>query len=111
MANSRGDREESVGSQRIDQFVNLDRSPSITIELVYSKFRMTLVEVTRDQEVMYHMNRRNKTLGWRLTIYVNDSDVECTLGRIEHLPQAKALSQKEIEAISKDLEILRANLL
>ena len=99
MANSRGDREESVGSQRIDQFVNLvrrrnremDRSPSITIELVYLKFRTTSVEVTQDQEVMYHMNRRHETLGWRL-IYVNDSDVECMLGRIEHLPQAKALN-------------------
>ena len=41
---------------------------------------------------MYHMNRRHETLGWRLTIYVNDSNVECTLGRIEHLPQANALS-------------------
>ena len=44
MANSKGDREESMGSQRVDQFVNLvrrrdremDRSPSITVELVYS---------------------------------------------------------------------------
>ena len=60
---------------------------------------------------MYHMNRRHETLGWRLTIYVNDSNVECTLGRIEHLPQAKALSQKEIKATSKDLEILKVNLL
>ena len=44
MGNSKGDREESMGSQRVDQFVNLvrrrdremDQSPSITVELVYS---------------------------------------------------------------------------
>ena len=43
MANSKGDKEESMGSQRVDQFVNLvrrrdremDQSPSITVELIY----------------------------------------------------------------------------
>lgn len=44
MANSRQDREESVGSQQVDQFVNLqrrrdreaNRTPNIRVEIVYS---------------------------------------------------------------------------
>ena len=47
--------------------------------------RTMLVKVTQNQEVMYRKNKRHETLGWRLTIYVNDFNIECMSGKIVHL--------------------------
>lgn len=68
MTNSRQDRVEYVGFQRVDQFVNLERKKDQEmIEHLASGSslftRTTSIKVTRHQGVMFCMSKRHETLG------------------------------------------------
>ena len=54
---------------------------------------------------MFRISKRCKTSYWRLTTYINSFNVDCMLGGIEDLHQAKALIQKRTIVTGRSLKL------
>ena len=88
MTNSRQNREESIGLQRVEHFVSLERrrdqeanrTPSVRVETDYTN------QTSRSQlrpEVIFLMTKRHEISGWRLTACARSCVAGCMLGETE----------------------------
>ena len=62
---SESNREESVGSQCEDQFVNLERRRDREVNHLPRCIQVIPAKATLELEAMSHMGRKLETLGWR----------------------------------------------
>ena len=96
MTNSRQNREESIGLQRVEHFVSLERrrdqeanrTPSVWVETDYTN------QTSRSQlrpEVIFLMTKRHEISGWRLTACARSCVAGCMLAEIERPYQAQVL--------------------